>query len=56
MIPRYIKNEILASLMQPNLVVGIFGARRTGKTFLMQQIEKELNGKVLMVQSESGRH
>ncbi len=53
MIPRYIKNEILSSLGKPNTVVGIFGARRTGKTFLMQEIEKELGGKVLMVQGEN---
>jgi predicted AAA+ superfamily ATPase len=52
-IPRYIKNEILSSLGKPNTVVGIFGARRTGKTFLMQEIEKELGGKVLMVQGEN---
>ncbi|MEI6293936.1 MAG: AAA family ATPase [Methanomicrobiales archaeon] len=49
----YIKNEILTSLVKPNTVVGIFGARRTGKTFLMQEIEKELGGKVLMVQVEN---
>ncbi len=53
MIPRYIKNEILTSLVKPNTVVGIFGARRTGKTFLMQEIEKELGEKVLMVQGEN---
>jgi predicted AAA+ superfamily ATPase len=53
MIPRFIKKEILASLLKPNTVVGIFGARRTGKTFLMQQIEKELGEKVLMVQGEN---
>lgn len=53
MIPRFIKNEILISLHKPNTVVGIFGARRTGKTFLMQEIEKELVGKVLMVQGEN---
>ncbi len=53
MIPRYIKKEILASLLKPNTVVGIFGARRTGKTFLMQEIEKELGEKVLMVQGEN---
>ena len=53
MIPRYIKNEILISLVKPNTVVGIFGARRTGKTFLMQEIKKELGEKVLMVQGEN---
>jgi predicted AAA+ superfamily ATPase len=53
MIPRYIKNEILASLSKPATVVGIFGARRTGKTFLMQEIEKELKEKVLVVQGDN---
>jgi uncharacterized protein len=53
MIPRYIKKEILTSLLKPNTVVGIFGARRTGKTFLMQEIEKQLGEKVLMVQGEN---
>jgi uncharacterized protein len=53
MIPRYIKKEILVSLLKPNTIVGIFGARRLGKTFLMQEIEKELGEKVLMVQGEN---
>jgi len=53
MIPRYIKKEILASLVKPGIVVGIFGARRTGKTFLMQEIMRGLEKKVLMVQGEN---
>ena len=53
MIPRFIKNEILDALSEPNKVVGIFGARRTGKTFLMQEIMKELGEKVIMVQGEN---
>ena len=53
MIPRYIKKDLLRSLLKPNIVVGIFGARRTGKTFIMQEIEKELGEKVLMVQGEN---
>lgn len=53
MIPRYVKTEILRSLQNLNTVVGIFGARRTGKTYLMQQIEKEIGKKVLMVQGEN---
>jgi len=53
MIPRFVKNEILASLSKPAIVVGIFGARRTGKTFLMQEIEKELKQKVLVVQGDN---
>lgn len=53
MIPRFIKDEILDSLLKPNLVVGIFGARRTGKTCLMEEIKKELGDKVLMVQGDN---
>lgn len=53
MIPRCLKKEILNALLKPNTVVGIFGARRTGKTFLMQEIEKELGEKVLVVQGEN---
>ena len=41
------------SLLKPNTVVGIFGARRTGKAFLMHEIEKQLGEKVLMVQGEN---
>jgi len=53
MIPRLITKEILVSLQKPNTVVGIFGTRRTGKTILMQEIEKELGENVLMVQGEN---
>ncbi|MBI4647244.1 MAG: AAA family ATPase [Bacteroidia bacterium] len=52
MIPRFIKNEILKSL-KPGKVTGLFGARRTGKTFLMNDIKNDLkNKKILMVQGE----
>jgi len=53
MIPRSIKNEILQSLQKPNFVVGIFGARRTGKTILMEEIKKEIVDDVLMVQGDN---
>lgn len=53
MIPRFIKNEIVASLSNPNIVIGILGARRTGKTFLMEEIAKELPEKVLIVQGDN---
>ncbi|HBB91493.1 MAG TPA: hypothetical protein DC042_07180 [Bacteroidales bacterium] len=53
MITRFIKTEILEALSETNMVIGIFGARRTGKTFLMQQIREEIGGKVLMVQGEN---
>jgi predicted AAA+ superfamily ATPase len=35
------------------VVIGIFGARRTGKTFLMKEIRKEVGEKVLLVQGEN---
>lgn len=53
MISRSIKTEIIQSLRKPNNVVGIFGARRTGKTCLMQEIQKEFGNKVLMVQGDN---
>lgn len=34
-------------------MVGIFGARRTGKTFLMEEIKKEIQREVLMVQGDN---
>lgn len=52
MIPRFIKKQLVSDL-KPNHVTGLFGARRTGKTFLMNQIREELsNQKVLMVQGD----
>jgi uncharacterized protein len=53
MIPRFIKNEIVDSLSNPSNVIGILGARRTGKTFLMEEIAKELPEKVLIVQGDN---
>jgi uncharacterized protein len=53
MIPRFIKNEIVDSLSNPNNVIGILGARRTGKTILMEEIAKELPEKVLIVQGDN---
>jgi uncharacterized protein len=53
MIARFIKKQIYASLSKPGKVTGIFGARRTGKTFLMEEIKNDLKGKkVLLVQGE----
>jgi len=52
-IPRFIKNEIVDSLSNPNNVIGILGARRTGKTILMEEIAKELPEKVLIVQGDN---
>lgn len=53
MIPRLIENQILESL-KPGKVIGIFGARRTGKTVLMERIKSGLKDKkVLMVHGEN---
>ncbi len=52
-IPRVLENTIYESLT-PGLVTGLFGARRTGKTFLMEQIKSRIKGKrVLMVQGDN---
>ena len=53
MIPRFIENQILSSL-KPGKVTGIFGARRTGKTVLMNSLKAKLKNKaVLMVNGEN---
>ena len=53
MIPRYLSKTILESL-KPGLVVGLFGARRTGKTVIMRHIANELkNRNVLLVNGEN---
>ena len=52
MIPRFTKDELIKDL-KSNHVTALFGARRTGKTFLMNQIKDELNSeKVLFVQGD----
>lgn len=52
-IPRLLENRIFENL-KPGLVTGLFGARRTGKTFLMEQIKDRLsNQRVLMVQGDN---
>ncbi|MDD5688143.1 MAG: ATP-binding protein [Elusimicrobia bacterium] len=53
MIPRFIENQILSSL-KPGKVIGLFGARRTGKTVLMNMVKEKLKNKpVLMVNGEN---
>jgi len=52
MVDRFILNEILKKL-KPAFVVSLFGPRRSGKTFLMNIVRKQLNGKVLSVQGEN---
>ena len=51
MIPRFIKKQLIEDL-KPNHVTGLFGARRTGKTFLMNQIKEELSKNILIVQGD----
>ncbi len=52
MISRMIEKQLLADL-KPNAITALFGARRTGKTFLMQQIKQKVGvEKVLMVQGD----
>jgi predicted AAA+ superfamily ATPase len=53
MIIRFIQDELLRSI-QPGLVTGLFGARRTGKTFLMEQIRNKIEDKkILVVQGDN---
>lgn len=51
MIKRRVEKNILAE-MEKGFVVGLFGARRTGKTFLMNYIKAQLEG-VLYVQGDN---
>jgi len=50
-IKREVYNRIISNL-EPNRVVLIFGARRVGKTFLMQEVIKNFNGKTLVLNGE----
>ncbi len=53
MLTRIIEKNLLQSI-QPGKVIGLFGARRTGKTVLMKRIYKKLNSKkILLVQGEN---
>lgn len=53
MIPRLLTNAILDSF-RPGQVIGLFGARRTGKTILMEHIKTVLTDKkILMVQGDN---
>ncbi len=53
MINRYLENKIIASL-KPGHVVALLGARRVGKTVLMEEIRAKLSGsKILMVQGDN---
>ena len=53
MITRFLQKRLISSI-KPNKVIGLFGARRTGKTILMKEIRKKLNEKnILMVDGEN---
>jgi len=52
-IPRFIE-DIIFEKLKPGLVIGLFGARRTGKTFLMERLKSRLTDKkVLMIQGDN---
>lgn len=52
MINRIIENQLLKAL-KPGIVIGLFGARRVGKTVLLGEIKKKLGEvKTLMVQGD----
>lgn len=52
MISRLIENQILNAL-KPGKVIGLFGARQTGKTVLMEKIKTRISGSVLLVHGEN---
>jgi uncharacterized protein len=53
MIYRFLTDELINSL-HPGFVTGLFGARRTGKTFLMDRIRNRIEGRqILMVQGDN---
>jgi uncharacterized protein len=53
MIYRFLTDDLLNSI-RPGFVIGLFGARRTGKTFLMDQVSSRIENKqILMVQGDN---
>jgi predicted AAA+ superfamily ATPase len=42
----------IANMLKPGFAVGLFGARRTGKTVLMQQLADKISGKPLLISGE----
>lgn len=53
MITRFIQDELIRSI-HPGFVTGLFGARRTGKTFLMEQLRTKIEDrKILVVQGDN---
>ncbi len=53
-ISRIILNRILKCLKTPNKVILLVGARRVGKTILLQQVLKQFDGKALVLNGEDG--
>ncbi len=52
-IPRLLEKVIIDNL-KPGFVLGLFGARRAGKTFLMEQVRRKIESKsILMVQGDN---
>lgn len=51
MISRQIQ-ALIQNKLKPGLALGLFGARRTGKTVLMNQVLEETRGKTLLVSGE----
>lgn len=51
MISRQIQ-PLIQNTLKPGLALGLFGARRTGKTVLMNQVLEETKGKTLLVSGE----
>ena len=51
MIARIIEEQILSEL-KPSVVVCLFGARRTGKTTLLQSLRQKIKGKILLVHGQ----
>ena len=42
----------ITNILKPGLAVGLFGARRTGKTVLMNQVAETTPGKSLVISGE----
>lgn len=42
----------IADNLKPGFAIGLFGARRTGKTFLMNQLAEKISGRSLIVSGE----
>jgi predicted AAA+ superfamily ATPase len=43
---------LIEDSLKPGFAIGLFGARRTGKTVLMQQLAEKIPGKILLISGE----